>query len=291
MTYSLNTRFKLFRSPNLASFTVHNRWCSDKEPLPLLLNQFPTPSIGFLIRKKNQSTNQKIKTQTNKKTWMQSYFSHHFLGQPSLHLRTSPQVNFMGLLEKRRVLMTPNLQSGITITVWFCNFTKKLRSPRSGIIELCWSKTAISMSGSQHAFGTPARQGQAGLAQGNKVARKGNRLPRTAKQVTQLLLYWWQYIEKMLARLLLCTRASSCSLPLCLSWLLLVTAQVLSLFSALFLLLCAWTVFDKPAREVLKSQARHPPSALIHKESLKNNSVRLSEASANLILQRCIIQL
>lgn len=185
----------------------------------------------------------------------------------------------------------PNLQSGITITVWFCNFTRKLRSPRSGITELCWSQTVTSTSGSQHAFGTPAQQGQAGLALGNKVARKGNRLPRTAKQVTQLLLYWWQNLEKMLARLLLCTRASSCSLPLCLSWLLLVTAQVLSLFSALLLLLCAWTVFDKPAREVLKSQARHLLSALIQKESLKNNSVRLSEASANLILQKCIIQL
>lgn len=151
----------------------------------------------------------------------------------------SPQVNFVGLPEKRRVLMTSSLQSGITITAWSCNFTKKLRSSRSGIIELCWSQTVISMSGSQHAFGTAAQQGQAGLALGNKVARKGNRLPKPAKQVTQLLLYWRQNPGKMLARLLLYRRDSFYPLPFCLSWLLLLTAQALSLFSALFLLLCA----------------------------------------------------
>lgn len=71
---------------------------------------------------------------------------------------------------------------------------------------------------------------------------------------------------------------------------LLFIVEVLSLFPIWFLLLCVSTVFDKPAAEVLKSQARKLLSALIQTGSLKNNSVRLSEASANLILQRCIIQ-
>lgn len=166
---------------------------------------------------------------------MQSYFSHSFLRQPSLHLRMSPQVNFMGLLDKRRVLMSPNLQSGITIIVRSCKFTKKLRSPRSSIMELCWSQTAISMSGSQHAFGTPAQQGQAGLALGNKEPGKATDCQGQRNRWPNCCVI----DEKIPARLLLCRRDSFYSLPFCLPWLLLLTAQVLSLFSALFIFLCA----------------------------------------------------